>query len=106
MAQVILRANDTAHLATLPPGSALKAGNYAALSVRPEDLMLTNVNQGHVDGVLEDTIFLGSMTRYMVRLADGIVAKVDSKLETSVRQGDTVGLYWEEACGVIVEEMV
>nr|MBP6784675.1 ABC transporter ATP-binding protein [Verrucomicrobiales bacterium] len=58
----------------------IKAGEHVSLSLRPEKIVLSRVqaanlaeNRNAAKGVIEDMIYLGSMTRFWVRVGDTLL---------------------------------
>lgn len=72
-------------------------GNDAALFLRPESIGLCNPDDGLIAALVEDIIFEGAVTRYMLRFGDQrIVAKLMGR-GGAVRPhvGKRVGLRWD-----------
>jgi spermidine/putrescine transport system ATP-binding protein len=95
----VLRLDDVD--ATVPIDSA--AAGPVALSVRPEHV---RIDRGPtlLTGILEDSIFLGSLVRHDVRVANGSVIRVQEgpKDGAARRRGESVGIGWDIADAVVV----
>lgn len=75
----------------------LEEGQAVSVAIRPEKLQLGD--NGMVEATVEETIYIGTDTRYIVRLADNtsvIVREqnIDPENRRVYRAGDTVGLNW------------
>jgi ABC-type Fe3+/spermidine/putrescine transport system ATPase subunit len=79
------------------------AGGPAAVSVRPEHVRI-GAQPGLVRGVLEDSIFLGSLVRHDVRVGNGTVIRVQEgpKEAAARRRGESVEIGWDVADAVVV----
>jgi putative spermidine/putrescine transport system ATP-binding protein len=60
----------------LPDGCDMQAGQSAALVVRPEKLVFCNGDQALLSGRVQESIYAGSETRLLVRLASGALVTV------------------------------
>lgn len=81
----------------LPKGCAASTGQTAALVVRPEKLLLCESDTGLLCGRVEESIYAGSETRILVRLASGPLLTVRRGAGLpAVAIGDRVFLKWDE----------
>jgi ABC-type Fe3+/spermidine/putrescine transport system ATPase subunit len=87
--------------ATVPIESA--ATGAVALSVRPEHVRI-GAAPAHLTGVLEDSIFLGSLVRHDVRVNPATVIRVQEgpKEAARRRRGEQVAIGWDTTDAVVV----
>jgi putative spermidine/putrescine transport system ATP-binding protein len=82
----------------LPDGSDAQAGQSAALVVRPEKLVLCNNDDALLAGCVEESIYAGSETRLLVRLASGTLMTVRRGAGLSpVAIGENVFIRWDRS---------
>ena len=84
-------------------GEPLTSGQPTTVTIRPEKVVLTKLNQdGHfkLAGTLEDIVYLGTDTRYVVRLTSGetLVARIQNTSERGLGGdydiGERVNVSW------------
>jgi spermidine/putrescine transport system ATP-binding protein len=85
----------------------VQIGQSVGVVIRPEKLTLGK--NGKVKGRVEETIYIGTDTRYIVRLTDAtsvVVREQNLDLEKlrMFRQGDEVGLNWNAAHALVLTE--
>src|SRR6266851_3409122 len=81
----------------LPDRCAAPAGGQGALVVRPEKLVLCNHDEGFVSGRVEESIYAGSETRLLVRLASGTLMTVRRQAGLPpVAIGENVAISWDK----------
>jgi putative spermidine/putrescine transport system ATP-binding protein len=80
----------------LPEGCDAPVGQPAALVVRPEKLILCNSDDALLAGCVEESIYAGSETRLLVRLANGTLMTVRRGAGLpSVAIGENVFVRWD-----------
>jgi len=80
------------------------AGSSVAISVRPERIEFSNVGDNAAAGVVEDVVYLGTVSTYLVRAAHGALIRITRQNGThpsSVR-GDRVHLSWPASAVVVL----
>jgi spermidine/putrescine transport system ATP-binding protein len=88
-----------------PNGQPLAQGHTVTLAVRPEKVSLAPLDEANVlSGALQEVIYIGTDTRYVVRLASGetVVARIQNvgdKGSGEYRMGDAVKVYWKQKDG-------
>jgi putative spermidine/putrescine transport system ATP-binding protein len=88
----------------LPDGCAAPAGGHGALVVRPEKLVLCNKEEGFVSGRVEESIYAGSETRLLVRLASGTLMTVRRQAGLPpVAIGESVSIRWDKEQARLLE---
>jgi len=70
-------------------------GSEGLLLVRPEAARLTAPEDGLLQGVVDECVFLGSDLRAQVRLPSGKAFNVRCPRQLTVRPGDAVGITWD-----------
>jgi putative spermidine/putrescine transport system ATP-binding protein len=81
----------------LPDGCVAQAGGQGALVVRPEKLVLCESDQAFVSGRVEESIYAGSETRLLVRLASGTLMTVRRQAGLApVTIGESVSIKWDK----------
>lgn len=83
-------------------GTPLSEGTRVTLTVRPERLMMAHpqeVNGSSLAGVVSDTVYIGTDTRFIVDLASGerVIARlqnIEGKGRGEFQVGDQVKVYW------------
>ncbi len=87
----------------------LNAQGAVALTVRPEKIVLADEIAGsgvnHLDGTVDEAIFVGEMLRYQIRLQGGQPLILKRQNRSGVAQksrGDTVRVAWQPADGRLV----
>lgn len=88
---------------TLPAPTGSVSGEVA-LSVRPEDMALAGGGDSELPGLVVDVVFLGPVTRCLVRLQDGTVVNVDERGAGSATwtPGESVTVSWNSTRCVVV----
>ncbi len=88
----------------LPDGCKVPADGQAALVVRPEKLILCNRDKAFVSGCVEESIYAGSETRLLVRLASGTLMTVRRQAGLPpVAIGETVSIRWDREQARLLE---
>jgi putative spermidine/putrescine transport system ATP-binding protein len=83
-------------LLPLPGACAAPVGATAALIIRPEKLLLCSDEEALVSGLVEESIYAGSETRLLVRLASGILMTVRRAAGLpSAAIGERVFIRWD-----------
>ena len=94
-------------------GPDLKPGARAAFAVRPEKVAISQSEptdmHNRVQGKVEDIAYLGNMSMYFVRLADGTLVKAQvANVRRISRRGITwdeqVWLSWTDTAGIILTD--
>ncbi|MEM2550324.1 MAG: ABC transporter ATP-binding protein [Nitrososphaerota archaeon] len=75
--------------------NGFRRGNRVVVAVRPENITLGNVEEGSPQGVIEDVLFLGSMVKVTVLLANGVRVTTYALPYSSVKVGDRVSIYFD-----------
>jgi len=95
------------------PGPDLKPGARAAFAIRPEKVSISQTEptdmHNRVQGKVEDIAYLGNMSMYFVRLADGTLVKAQvANVRRISRRGITwdeqVWLSWTDTAGIILPD--
>jgi putrescine transport system ATP-binding protein len=95
------------------PGPDLKPGARAAFAVRPEKVSISQTEptdmHNRVQGKVADIAYLGNMSMYFVRLADGTLVKAQvANVRRISRRGITwdeqVWLSWTDTAGIILPD--
>ena len=96
---------------TVQPAESIGVGSPVSLMIRPERLRLTTPAPGDnsVEGVINESIFVGNDILYLVRLRDGTVFTVRDQNQgpearTAVSVGDRVLLSWSPTATTIVSD--
>jgi len=91
-AQVALREGDGlwltlegGRLLARQPAEALQQGQAVTLALRPEKIDLAPSNAGGLGGVVQEVVYIGADTRFVVRLASG--AQVVARLQNIGERG-------------------
>jgi putative spermidine/putrescine transport system ATP-binding protein len=80
----------------LPDGCEARAGEDGALIVRPEKMLLCAIDEAFVSGRVEETIYAGSETKLLVRLASGTMVTVRRQAGLpGVAIGEQVSIRWD-----------
>jgi len=88
----------------LPDGCAARAGEDGALIVRPEKMLLCAINEAFVSGRVEETIYAGSETKLLVRLASGTLITVRRQAGLpGVAIGEHVSIRWDKQQARLLE---
>lgn len=87
----------------------VEKGQVVSVAIRPEKLRLDVIDNGMVKGVVEETIYIGTDLRYIVRLTDQTNVTVreqniDPEHRRTYQAGDEVGLNWNPAHALILTE--
>ncbi len=83
-------------------GQQLAGGQIVTLAVRPEKVSLAPLEEANaLNGTLQEAIYIGTDTRYVVRLASGeaMVARIQNVGDRALderRVGDAVKVYWKQ----------
>jgi spermidine/putrescine transport system ATP-binding protein len=88
---------------------SVEKGQAVSVAIRPEKVRLELRDNGMVKGVVEETVYLGTDTRYVVRLtehANVIVREqnIDPERRRPHLSGDEVGLNWNPAHALVLTE--
>ncbi|WP_424929236.1 ABC transporter ATP-binding protein [Amaricoccus tamworthensis] len=92
-------------------GQGISTSDKAAFVVRPEKVAIATTEptdmHNRVQGTVEDIAYLGNMSTYHVRLADGTLVKAQAANNRRIsRRGitwyDTVWLSWSDTAGLIL----
>jgi spermidine/putrescine ABC transporter ATP-binding subunit len=100
---------DAGALVAPVAASTLRAGDRAALSVRPEAVRVRlpdPARPGRISGTLGEIVYQGSSTRVVVRRADGaaVWAEGPDAAFANLSVGDTVDVDWDPAATTILRE--
>ncbi len=88
----------------LPDGCAARAGEDGALIVRPEKMLLCAIDEAFVSGRVEETIYAGSETKLLVRLASGTLITVRRQAGLpGVAIGEHVSIRWDKQQARLLE---
>lgn len=87
------------------PASEQPSAPRVTLSVRPEHLSLAGGDHAHLQGVVDDSIFVGSVIRHVLRLKSGatLLAQEQPGRGRLLERGDRVGVSWRPADAVVLE---
>ena len=82
-------------------------GDPAELSLRPERLWLSKeaeVDHNSLQGVVSETIFMGPVTRYLVRLSNGhqLLTEKQNLENSAFATGDQVQVHWDADSGALL----
>jgi len=81
----------------LPAGCAARAGENGTLVIRPEKVGFCSAGEGFVSGQVEESIYAGSETKMLVRLAGGSLMTVRRPAGLApIRIGENVSLRWDK----------
>jgi len=81
----------------LPGGCAAQTGGSGVLVIRPEKISLCAADEAFVSGQVEESIYAGSETKLMVRLASGSLMTVRRPAGLPpIRIGANVALRWDK----------
>ena len=83
-------------------GVSLKAGEAITLTIRPEKINLSRIGAGGPSGTVEDRVYIGTDTRYLVLLLSGetIIVRVQNGCgseEGEFAKGERVTVRWSPA---------
>jgi putative spermidine/putrescine transport system ATP-binding protein len=88
----------------LPDGCDARADQDGALIVRPEKMLLCAVDEAFVSGRVEETIYAGSETKLLVRLARGTLITVRRQAGLpGVAIGEHVSIRWDKQQARLLE---
>jgi putative spermidine/putrescine transport system ATP-binding protein len=88
----------------LPGDCATPAGEASALVIRPEKLVLCSSADAFVTGRVEESIYAGSETRLLVRLASGTLMTLRRQAGLApVALGESVSIRWDKEQARIIE---
>jgi spermidine/putrescine transport system ATP-binding protein len=84
-------------------------GQAVSVAIRPEKLRLNAGNNGMVQGIVEETIYIGTDLRYIVSLTDQSNVTIreqnfDPENRRTYQAGDEVGLTWNPAHALVLTE--
>jgi putative spermidine/putrescine transport system ATP-binding protein len=97
-----LRTNDG--VLPLPEGCTAPVDGKGALVVRPEKLRLCRPDEAFVSGQVEESIYAGSETRLLVRLASGTLMTVRRRAGLPpVAIGESVSITWDKEQARLLE---
>ena len=96
--EIIVLLNDQVSIRATSDTS-VKKGQAVSVAIRPEKMRLDKGVNGTVNGLVEETVYLGTEMRYIVLLPDQTSVMVREQSITSERThsyqpGDEVGLNW------------
>jgi putative spermidine/putrescine transport system ATP-binding protein len=81
----------------LPDGCELRTGQQCALVVRPEKMFLCTADEAFVSGCIEESIYAGSETKLLVRLASGALITVRRQAGLPIGAiGERVFVRWDK----------
>ena len=91
-------------------GQQLSGGQAVTVALRPEKLALQSspgTNGSGLPGIVQELVFIGTDTRYVVRLETGemVTVRVQNAGQgssNSWRSGDPVQVHWEQQCARIL----
>jgi len=83
-------------------GGSLRPGEEALVSLRPEELSLTCVEDGLLRGRVRDVVFRGDSSRFEVEVDQGLRVSVDVRDGEKAAVGTEVGIAVRPDCGVVV----
>jgi len=83
-------------------GGSLRPGEEALISLRPEELSLTCVEDGLLRGRVRDVVFRGDSSRFEVEVDQGLRVSVDVRDGEKAAMGTDVGIAVRPDCGVVV----
>ncbi len=83
-------------------GGSLRPGEEALISLRPEELSLTCVEDGLLRGRVRDVVFRGDSSRFEVEVDQGLRVSVDVRDGEKAAVGTDVGIAVRPGCGVVV----
>jgi len=76
----------------------LQAGSQAFLSLRPEKIQLTQLNEGLINGRIAARFFLGSQWLYRIETKLGTLQVVSSNSDTApLQENQETGLTWSSS---------
>jgi len=78
----------------------MELGGEETLHYRPHDVQLVDVADGALTGEIVARFFLGSMTRYVVALADGQRLLVEAFGKSSAAISEAIGLRFGQSTDV------
>ena len=85
----------------VPDRDGLRLGQHVRLSLRPEKVAVEHGTGSDYAGVVEETIYIGGVTKLMVRLEDSdetvTLVRLNSTGLPAIRRGDQVRLGWDPA---------
>ncbi|MDC3981151.1 ABC transporter ATP-binding protein [Polyangium jinanense] len=94
----------------IEPDAVLEAGHRISLSVRPEMVSVRKADDGEIQGValpgtVEETVFVGSVWKTVVRLAGGerVVATEPPATHGHIEHGTSVVVGWNPKSAVVLE---
>jgi len=88
----------------LPDGCTAPVDGKGALVVRPEKLVLCDPDEAFVSGQVEESIYAGSETRLLVRLASGTLMTVRRRAGLApVAIGESVSITWDKEQARLLE---
>jgi putative spermidine/putrescine transport system ATP-binding protein len=91
-AELSIRVNGVSFLCGETP---LQAGSQAFLSLRPEKIQLTGLNEGLINGRIEARFFLGSQWLYRIETKAGTLQVVSINTDTApLQENQETGLTW------------
>jgi putative spermidine/putrescine transport system ATP-binding protein len=91
-AELSIRVNGVSFLCGETP---LQAGSQAFLSLRPEKIQLTGLNEGLINGRIAARFFLGSQWLYRVETKAGTLQVVSINTDTApLQENQETGLTW------------
>ncbi|HJZ21745.1 MAG TPA: ABC transporter ATP-binding protein, partial [Bradyrhizobium sp.] len=88
----------------LPDSCAVRTGQPCALVVRPEKMFLCAADEAFVSGAIEESIYAGSETKLLVRLASGALITVRRQAGLPIGAiGERVFVRWDRRQARLLE---
>jgi putative spermidine/putrescine transport system ATP-binding protein len=88
----------------LPDGCEVRPGQQCALVVRPEKMFLCTADEAFVSGAIEESIYAGSETKLLVRLASGALITVRRQAGLPIGAiGERVFVRWDRQQARLLE---
>ncbi len=87
--------------------AGLQVGDAAELSLRPERLWLERTSSpehNSLNGTVAETIFMGPVTRYIVKLSNGhqLLTEKQNLEDSTFQAGDPVCVHWDSDSGALL----
>ncbi|MFQ5943319.1 MAG: ABC transporter ATP-binding protein [Anaerolineales bacterium] len=106
--EIVVSLNDQVSIRATSDASVEK-GQAVSVAIRPEKMRLDGGDNGTVNGIVEETVYLGTEIRYIVLLPDqtSVMVReqnVASERMRSYQAGDEVGLVWDPAHALVLTE--
>ncbi len=80
-------------------GASLKAGDEVTFTIRPEKINLSPAGRGGITGTIQDRVYIGTDTRYLVGLSTGetVIARIQNGCGSEAGEfakGEQVAVGW------------